>query len=171
MAGLEMRLAQIFLILSVIPFSLFTDIQIWRVCIRLGLKQGMWISLVLAGHSGSRDLTLGCSIWNICGKDLLSWGDIWIEGGFIRALFQRWDRGVKYCWNRCSSNFSFRNKFIIVLPCGLLVDNNTFSKIWVFKSRTGYTVDGGYGNRNAYILIIIIIIIKSKAVQNLGWLF
>ena len=42
-------------------------------------------------------------------------------------------------------NFGFRNKFIIVLPCGLLVDNNTFSKMCVFKSLTGFTDDGGYG--------------------------
>ena len=26
-------------------------------------------------------------------------------------------------------NFSFRNKFIILIPCGLLVDNDTFSKM------------------------------------------
>jgi hypothetical protein len=36
--------------------------------------------------------------------------------------------GMKYCWNRCSSIKRFRNKFIIFLPCGLLVNNNTFSK-------------------------------------------
>ena len=41
-------------------------------------------------------------------------------------------------------NFSFGNKFIILLPCGLLVDNNTFLKTCVFKSLTGYTVYGGY---------------------------
>jgi len=40
-------------------------------------------------------------------------------------------------------NFSFRNKFIILL-CGLLVDNNTFSKMYVFKILTGYTDNGGY---------------------------
>jgi len=34
--------------------------------------------------------------------------------------------GVKYCWNRCSSNFAFRNKFIIVLPCGILVEYNIY---------------------------------------------
>jgi hypothetical protein len=39
-------------------------------------------------------------------------------------------------------HFSFRNEFII-LPCGLLVDSNTFSKMCVFKSLTGYTDDGG----------------------------
>jgi hypothetical protein len=41
-------------------------------------------------------------------------------------------------------NFSFRNKFIILHPCGLLVDNNTFSKMCIFKSLTGYTDYGGY---------------------------
>jgi len=41
-------------------------------------------------------------------------------------------------------NFSFRNKFIIRLPYGLLVDNNTFSKMCVFESLTGYTDYGGY---------------------------
>jgi hypothetical protein len=39
-------------------------------------------------------------------------------------------------------NFSFRNKFII-LQCGLLVDNNTFSKMCVFKSLSGYSDYGG----------------------------
>jgi len=47
-------------------------------------------------------------------------------------------------------NFSFRNKFIILLLCGLLVDNNTFSKICVFKSLVGYADYGGYENRNAH---------------------
>jgi hypothetical protein len=42
-------------------------------------------------------------------------------------------------------NFSFRNKFIILLPCGHPVDNNTFSKVCIFKSLTGYTDYGGYG--------------------------
>ena len=37
-------------------------------------------------------------------------------------------------------NFSFRNKFII-LPCDLLEDNNTFSKMRVFRSRTGSNCD------------------------------
>ena len=63
--------------------------------------------------------------------------------------------GVKYCWNRCSwgvkllleqvqLSFSFRKKFTILLPFGLLEDNNTFSKMCVFKSLTGYTDYGGY---------------------------
>ena len=41
-------------------------------------------------------------------------------------------------------NFSFQKKFIILLSCGLLVDSNTFSKMCVFKSLTGYTDSGGY---------------------------
>jgi hypothetical protein len=40
-------------------------------------------------------------------------------------------------------NFGFQTKFII-LPCGRLVDNNTFSKMCVFKSRIGCTDYGGY---------------------------
>ena len=47
-------------------------------------------------------------------------------------------------------NFSFQNKFIILLPCGLLVDNNTFSKMCVFKRLTSYTEYGGYESRNAH---------------------
>jgi len=59
----------------------------------MGLKPGMGISLVLAGLRGSRDLTLGCMIWYIYGKELLRvwwvcWGGIWAEGGFTLAVFQ-----------------------------------------------------------------------------------
>jgi len=41
-------------------------------------------------------------------------------------------------------NFSFRNKFIILFLRGLLVYNNTFSKMCVFKSLSGYTGYCGY---------------------------
>jgi len=41
-------------------------------------------------------------------------------------------------------NFIFRNKFIILLPCGLLVENNTLSKMCFFKSPTGCIDYGGY---------------------------
>jgi len=47
-------------------------------------------------------------------------------------------------------NFSFRNKFITLFPCGYPVDNNIFSKICVFKILTGYDDYGGYENRNAH---------------------
>jgi hypothetical protein len=40
-------------------------------------------------------------------------------------------------------NFSFQNK-LIILPCGLLIDNNTFSKMCIFKSLPGCTNYGGY---------------------------
>jgi len=33
-------------------------------------------------------------------------------------------------------NFSLQNKFIILLLCGFLVDNNTFSKMYLFKLVT-----------------------------------
>ena len=36
-------------------------------------------------------------------------------------------------------NFSFRNKFIIFLPYGRLVDSNTFLKMCIFKSLISYT--------------------------------
>jgi hypothetical protein len=63
-------------------------------------------------------------------------------------------------------NFSFRNKFMILL-CGLLVDNNTFLKMCVFKSLTGCTDYGCHENRNASFFIII----KSKIMKSLCWLF
>ena len=40
-------------------------------------------------------------------------------------------------------NFSFQNKFVILHPRDLLVDN-TFSKMCVFKSPTSYTDYAGY---------------------------
>ena len=42
--------------------------------------------------------------------------------------------GSKVLLEQVQLTFSFRNKFIILLPYGLLVDNNTFSKMYVFKS-------------------------------------
>jgi hypothetical protein len=95
-------------------------------------------------------------------------GGIWIEGGFACNLFQGWGVGSEVLLDQVQLNFSFRNKFIIVILCGPLVENNTFSKICVFKSLTGYTDGGGYENQNASILIIII---NQKAMQSFCWLF
>jgi len=53
-------------------------------------------------------------------------GVLGTQGGFGLTLFQGLGGGVKYCWKMYISNFSFLNKFIIFLLCGLLVDNNTF---------------------------------------------
>jgi hypothetical protein len=47
-------------------------------------------------------------------------------------------------------NFGFRNKYIILFPYGLLVENNAFSKMCVFKSLTGYSDYDGYENRNVH---------------------
>ena len=67
-------------------------------------------------------------------------GEVWTEGGFTLALFQGGVWGVE----QVQLKFSFRNKLIILLSHGLLVDNNTFSKMCVFKSLTGYTNYGGF---------------------------
>jgi len=84
---------------------------------------------VLVGRSGSQYLSdtglqdlkhlrkgiVEC-IWEVSGPRLV----------LLSSCFRSGVRGVKYCWNRLSYDFSFRNKFIIVLPYGLLLDNNTF---------------------------------------------
>jgi hypothetical protein len=60
-------------------------------------------------------------------------GEVWTEGGFTLALFHGWGMGSELLLEQVQINFSFQNKFIIFL-CGLLVDNNTFYKMCVFKS-------------------------------------
>jgi len=64
-------------------------------------------------------------------------------------------------------NFSFQKEFIILLPCDLLEDNFSFSKMCIFKSLSGYTDDGGYENQNVHFLIRM----KSKVMKSLCWLF
>ena len=56
--------------------------------------------------------------------------------------------------------FSFRNKFIILLPYSLLVDNNSFSKMRIFNNNKIK------GNEE-----LMLIILKSSLlyVQNAGW--
>ena len=49
-----------------------------------------------------------------------------MKGGFTLALFQGWGVGSEVLLGQVQVNFSFRNKFIILLPYGHLVDNNTF---------------------------------------------
>ena len=94
-------------------------------------------------------------------------GEVWAEGGFTLALFQGWGVGSEVLWEQVQLTFSFRNKFIILLPYGHLVDNNTFSKMCIFISLTSYTDYGGYENRNVHFLKII----KSKVMKSLCWLF
>jgi hypothetical protein len=66
-------------------------------------------------------------------------GEVWTEGGFTLTLFQGWGVGSEVLLEQVQLNFSCRNKFIILLLCGLLVDNNTILKMCVFKHLTGYT--------------------------------
>jgi hypothetical protein len=69
--------------------------------------------------------------------------------------------GIKCCWNRCSSNFSFQDEFIIVLPWGHQVDNNTFLKALLATLMMVVI------KPKAYVLIII----KSEAMKSLLQLF
>jgi len=48
-------------------------------------------------------------------------------------MFQGWSVGSEVLLEQVQLNFSFRNKFIILLPCGLLVDSNTFLKMGKVK--------------------------------------
>ena len=79
-------------------------------------------------------------------------GEVWTEGGFSLALFQGCVVGSEVLLEQMQLNFSFRNKsiLVIILPYGLLADNNIFTKICVFKSLTGCPRDGGYENRNVH---------------------
>jgi len=56
----------------------------------------------------------------VCAVEVLT------EGGFTLALFQGWNLRSAVPSEQLQLNFSFRNKFIILLPCGLLVENKTF---------------------------------------------
>jgi len=56
-------------------------------------------------------------------------GEVWTEGGFTLGLFQGWGVGSEVMVEQVQLNISFRNMFIILLPFGLLADNNTFSKV------------------------------------------
>ena len=87
------------------------------------------------------------------------------EGGFTVALFQGW--GCEVLLEQVQLNFSFRNKFITLVPYDLLEDNYTFSKMFVFKSLTDHIGNGSYENQNAHFLIIM----KSKVMKSLCWLF
>ena len=53
-------------------------------------------------------------------------GGIWTEGRFTLTLFQGWGGGSEVLLEQVQLNFSCRNKFVIVLSCGLLVGSNTF---------------------------------------------
>jgi hypothetical protein len=96
------------------------------------------------------------------------WGGV--DRGWFHSRLVSWvgcGVGSEILLEQLQLTFSFRNRFIILLPCGFLLDNNTFSKMCVFKSLTSYTDCGCYENRNAHFLIII----KSKVMKSLCLLF
>jgi hypothetical protein len=78
-----------------------------------------------------------CWAYDLCA------GEVWTERGFTFTLLQGWGMGSEVLLEQVQLNFSFWNKFVI-FPCGLLVDNNTFPKMCIFKSLTGCTDYGGY---------------------------
>jgi hypothetical protein len=59
-------------------------------------------------------------------------GEVRTEGGFTLDLFQGWGMGSEVLLEQVQLNFGFRNKFIILHPHGLLVENNIFAKICLF---------------------------------------
>jgi hypothetical protein len=97
----------------------------------------------------------------------MCWGGLGRRGWFHSRLVSppgggEWGVGSEVLLEQVQLNFSFQNKFIILRPCGLLVDNKTFSKICVFKSLTGYTDYGSYKKRNEHFLITK----KSKVMKS-----
>jgi hypothetical protein len=70
-----------------------------------------------------------------------------VLGKYTLALFQGWDGGNEVRFNTCSFNFSFPNKFVLVLPCGLLVEYVQILKnVCFLKCLTGYPDYCGYEN-------------------------
>ena len=114
-------------------FSLFTDFWFRGSSFEWDLNracESRWCLRAVAGHEvwhwAARFETFterNCWVWWVC---LVGF---WAEVVLLSPSFRGGVWGVKYCWNGCSSNFSVWNKFIIVLPCGLLLDNNIFSKM------------------------------------------
>jgi hypothetical protein len=105
-------------------------------------------------------------------------GRIWTEGGFTLVLLQGWGVGSEVLLEQMKLNVSCRNKFIIVLLCGLVVDNNTFLKMCVLKV-TGYTDGVGYETKGVCFSTnkikgneeLIRVILKCTLLhnQNDGW--
>jgi len=94
-----------------------------RCCLRAVAGHEIW-------HSTARFETFterNCWAYDACA------GEVWTEGGFTLALFQGCGMGSEELLEQVQLNFNFRNKFIILQPCGHLVDNNTFKKCAFLK--------------------------------------
>ena len=125
-AGLEMRVTQIFLLFFRNSFFFIyrhSDLEVscsngtktrhgeFRCCLR-----------AVAGHEilhwAARFETFmerNCWAYDACA------GVVWTEGGFTLVLFQGWGMGSEELLEQVQLNFSFRNNFIIIHLCGLLV--------------------------------------------------
>jgi hypothetical protein len=85
---------------------------------------------------------------------------------FHSRLFLGVGCGVEVLLEQVQLNFNFRNKFIILLPCGLLVDNSILSKLCVFE---------------VLLATLIMVVMKTemcifnnnkiKVMKSLCWLF
>jgi len=60
---------------------------------------------------------------------------VWTEGGFSLALFQGWGVRSEVLLEQMQLILSFRNNFIIFLPCELLVDKKYLQKCAFLKVR------------------------------------
>jgi hypothetical protein len=72
----------------------------------------------MSSDNGLHDLN---HLWNGIVERMMGVLGMYLEQRWLYScLFSGtgWEE-VKYCWKRCSSNFSFQNKFIIVV-CNLL---------------------------------------------------
>jgi hypothetical protein len=96
----------------------------------------------------TRHVNLVACLWAVAGHEIWHWAaqfetfmerncwaydacaaEVWTEGAFTLTLFQGWGMGSEEVLQQVQLNFSFRNKFII-LPCGLLIDNNIFKNVY-----------------------------------------
>jgi len=173
-----MRVTQLFLLFFRNSFVLFLTFWFRRFVFEWDLNKARETRSY--GRSGSRDLKLDGMIWKICGKELFE--RMMMDRGrfYFHPSFRAGVGVVKYCWNRCRSNFSFRNKFIIVLSCGLLADNSILLKIcifnmscwqhwwwWLWKTNCGcFYINKNKGNEELLLVILNCILQRN---QNDGW--
>ena len=88
---------------------------------------------------------MGC-VWELCGPTFAS----------LSPSFSGVGAGSEVMLEQVQLNFSTSSYFITVLPCGLLLDDNTNQKCAFFEHLiTGNGDVGGYENQNGDALIII----------------
>jgi len=81
---------------------------------------------------------------------------MWTDVSFAFAFIFRVGAGSEVMLEQVQLNFSTSSYFITVLPCGLLLDDNTNQKCAFFEHLiTGNGDVGGYENQNGDALIII----------------